>query len=328
MKPFVLDIPRCMLDSCLYNDIEYLDSRLYKADFGYVQIGAFNKYAYVVDEIPFAQQCDSLIRSITHETAQGKTLLLQLRNLNFSEITKSASETGYCHIRISLYEKEQPDYYPIATLDTLVIVKAMDVTGKLLKNASHAITTFIINNLSSKRLNEVPYSLADIRHIDFFEKRNLKLYNTDICTDGLYLDFTSFANQTPFTDRFTPEFDKNNNLKTIKIPNGQSKLKKVKSHDFYAIVVNGHPYIPGKKNYIPVYKVKDDFKFLNDGNIKTDMAAYAMGGIMGGIISGLIGGNVLFMPVANRQQEKIEMTIDHLNGQFIILPDVPESIQE
>lgn len=321
-KAFNLVMPENVVENSLYNNIEFLDSRLYKEDLGYVQTGMLNNYAYLVDQIPFAHQFDSLINSITNETAQHKTLLLQLRNLNFSEITKAMSETGYCHVRMSLYEKEYPDYYLIATLDTLLTVKAMDVTGKLIKSSSGIITTFISDNLVSKRTDEAPFLLADIHNIDFFEKNNMKLYSADTYIDGIYPDFASFANQTPIADELTPKFDSSNNLKEIKKLNEQNKLKKLNPKDFYAVVVDGQPYITSNKSYIPVYKVKDEFKFLNDGNIRIDMGAYVGAGIAAGIVGGLLG--VAIIPVPSNQPEKVEMTIDHLNGHFIILPDVAE----
>ena len=319
-KAFNLTIPENVVENSSYNKVEFLDSRLYKEDLGYVQTGMLNNYAYLVDEIPFALQFDSLLNRITDKSAQDKTLLLQLRNLNFSEITKAMSETGYCHIRISLYEKEYPDYYLVATLDTLLITKAMDVTGRLIKKSSEIITTFVSNNLTGKRTDNVPFLLADIHNIDFFEKNNMKLYSTDTYVNGIYPDFASFINQMPVTGELTSKFDKNNNLKELKRLNEQSKLKKLNPKDFYAVVLNGQPYITSNKSYIPVYKVKDEFRFLNDGNIKIDVGAYVGAGIAAGIVAGLLGG--IFIPISNNQPEKVEMTIDHLNGHFIILPDV------
>lgn len=110
-KPFELEVPEYKVENSLYNNIEFLDSRRYKDDLGYIQTGLMNSYAYLVDEVPFTDQFNKLISQVTDETSQGKTLLLQLRNLNFSEITKAASETGYCHIRISLFEKEGESAY-------------------------------------------------------------------------------------------------------------------------------------------------------------------------------------------------------------------------
>ncbi|MFV0417252.1 MAG: hypothetical protein ACK5KT_00780 [Dysgonomonas sp.] len=318
-KVFNLIVPENVIENSLYDNIEYLDSRLFKEDLGYVQTGMFNNYVYMVDEPSFAQQFDSLMSKVINETARQKTLLLQLRNLNFSEITKSMSETGYCHIRISLYEKEYPDYYLIATLDTLLTVKAMDVTGKLIKNSSNIITSFVLSNLTNKRTDEVPFLLADIHNIDFFEKNNMKLYSADAYVDGAYPDFKSFANQTPVADKLTPKFDKNNNLKEVKQLNEQNKLKKLNPKDIYAVVLDGQPYIASDKGYILIHKVKDEFKFLNDGNIRIDAGAYVGAGIAA-VAAGLLGG-IVFIPVNNRV-EQVEMTIDHLNGHFIILPDM------
>lgn len=322
-KAFNLVIPESVVENSLYNNIEYLDSRLYKEDFGFVQTGMFNNYAYLIDEVPFALQFDSLMSRITNETAQNKTLLLQLRNLNFSEITKSMSEAGYCHIRISLYEKEYPDFYLVATLDTLITVKAMDVTGELMKKSSEIITTFISNNLTGKRIDKVPFLLADIHNIDFFEKNNLKLYSTDTYVNGIYPDFISFANQTPIEGELTPKFDTYNNLKEVRKLNEQNKLKKLNPKDCYAVVVDGQPYITSNKSYIPLYKIRDEFKFVNDGNIRIDFGAYVGAGIAAGIIAGFFGG-VGVIPIPVSQPERVEMTIDHLNGKFIVLPSVAE----
>lgn len=321
-KAFELIIPESLVENSLYNKLEYLDCRIHKEDLGFVQTSIMNNQTKVIEETPLATQLNTIINNIVTETAKDKTMLFQLRNIYFSEITKSTSETGFCHIRISLFEKNGSEYSFISTLDTLVSVKAMDVTNKLLKSASQVITSFLSDNLRKNPTEEQPYLLTDIRNIDYYEKNNLKFYSTDTYTDGIYYNFRSLANQTPEISELYPKFDKNNNLKEIKITNEEAKQKKVKPKEIYAVIVNEQPYIATPKGYIPIYKEGEEFKFINDGNIKINMEAYIGASLAAGLVGALFGYMVFVSPTTT--QEKVVMQIDHLNGKFVLIPKETE----
>lgn len=212
-------------------------------------------------------------------------------------------------------------------MDTLVVVKAMDVTGKLIKNASNAITSFVADNLTKTPTDPQPFLLTDIRNIDYYEKDHLRLYFTDTYKNGIYKDFKSLANQTPDIEEFETKFNDKGELKEIKVRNNEKgKSEKIKAKEIYAIITDGSLYISTGKNYLPVFKENDDFKFVNDGNIKMNTGAYIGAGVAAGLMAGLFGAAVV--PVITSGPEKVVMTIDHLSGEFIVVQKENEGNKE
>ncbi len=314
-KSFELIMPDVIVSNNLYDKLEYLDNREFKENFGYVQTSMLNNQKWMVEDILLSQQLDDIMDKCIDRKSTGRTMLFQLRNLYFSEITKAASEVGHCHIRISLFEKGAGEYYHINTLDTLVEVKAMDVTGKLIKSASASITTFLLDNLSQNPIEEQPYLLTDVRNIDYYEKDNLKLYSTDIYNDGIYFNFDSFVAQRPDVKRFTPEFKKGE-LKVIKALCENGKSSKLSPKEVYAVVVDGYPYVSSKKSYIQLYKENNEFRFVNDGNVKVNLGASIGAGVAAGLSASLFGVGVFVIP--QNKAERVVMQIDHLNGSFVM----------
>lgn len=322
-KPFELTTPPdLVVNNSRYNKIEFLDSRSFTDYLGFVQTSIFNFMTPVVEIPSLEKQLANVFQEITNNTAQKGTLLFQLRRLYFSEITKSASETGYCHIRYNLYEKKDDRYYFINTLDTLVMVKAMDVTGKLLNRASNTIVSHIANSLTLQSDSNQSYSMVDVLNINYFEKGKLKLYGINPLKDGLYSNFQEFANQTPKEYKIEPYFEdsllisfKMSDIKT-------NKQVKVKTDNVYAIVINGQAYVSNYKCYIPIYKKDGEYLFVNKGTIRNSTFFHTTGIKNPNKKSNF--GQFLLDPtptVKLPDNSSMIMTIDHLSGEYIPTPE-------
>lgn len=323
-KAFELITPtNLMVDTSLYNKIEFIDSRSFNDYLGFVQTSIFNYQTPVVEETSLEKQLKNVFQQITTQNAQKRTLLFQLRRLYFSEITKSASETGYCHIRYNLYEKKDNRYYFISMLDTLVTVKAIDVTSKLLNKASNTIVSQIANSLTQEANPNQSYSMVDVLNINYFEKGDLKLYGIHQLKDGLYKDFKSFANQTPKEVAIEPYFEdsllvsfKATDIKT-------NKQIKFKTDEVYAIVINGQAYVSNYKCYVPIFKKDGEYQFINKGTIRNSTFFHTVG--IPNPNKKFNFGKYLTTPMyleKNRiTDEPIIMTVDHLSGEFIPTPE-------
>jgi len=284
---------------------------------GFVQTSMFNKYTPIVTGKPLSEQFHSLFQSLIDSAAQKKTLLLQLRNLRFREETKATSERGFCNIRISLYEEKDGAYHFINTIDTIINVKAMDVTGKLLKTTSELIISELKQNLTLIPEDyNMPFSVNDLANIDGLEKNNIPIYNTNTLTDGLYIDFKSFANQTPAYTQLQVKRE-NGDVKEVKINNPEKpdKWKKIKPKDYYAVVVEGNPYLAHPNGYFPIIFENDDYFVRTYAHVNSSINGAQVGLAIG---FGIIGG-MLFLP-AGGGMEPVTAKLDHLNGDFIIQP--------
>jgi hypothetical protein len=310
-EDFEITLPEKKVENSLYKTIQFIDSRYDTAHMGIVQLGAFNKKAKVVPKIPFAIQLAGVMNALTDATAKDGELLFQLRQFNFAELTGAMSEKGYCYLRAWLYSHKNGQYQVIASIDTVILIKAMDVTRALFRNGSKTITNFIADNLLREATGSQHYSLNDIMRIDSIEKRNIPLYTTPVLKEGLYETYRSFFDQIP--DRQITAELKEGKPASVKAINKDGKAEKVKAKDIYAIVYQGKPYIATDYGYYPLQKLNDDFYFTGKAEVNAKAGDVIAAGFFFGIIGGLI---------ASDAEATFEMKIDHINGGFIRLREI------
>lgn len=311
---FELDTPQIKIKNSLYNSIKLIDLRNDTASMGFVQTGLMNRRAIVVPNKPLARQLSGLITAITDSSARHNELLLQLRQFAFAEVTGSFSEKGYCYVKAQLYANNADKYQLVGAIDTILLVKAMDVTGGILKAGSAIMGTFIADNLLKQASGVETYTRHEILNIDSVEKSKLKLYTTTTYTDGVYATYKSFSNQAPDKQIVLEGYELYPDAVKAKDENG--KLKKVQLSKIYAIVYQGKPYMATQYQYCPLKKVGTDFIFT--GNVK--VAASAAEQVTAGLLLGMIGS----MMVSNAEAT-YEMKIDHKDGTFIRLREIQEA---
>jgi hypothetical protein len=300
----------------LYNSITLADARADTSSFGIVQTGVLNRNGWVVSEKPFSDELKRILSSLTDTTAAKGELLLQLRRLNFAEVTGAIGENGYCAFRAEMYAMKGNAFYKINSIDTLLHLRSsIDVTNKTLRSGSLELTAFIRSSLLLAPANDaVAYTANDIAHIDSVEKATLKLYTTSVYTDGLYLTYQSFKNQVPDVkilsipnDYIYPG--------NVMAPNEKGKLKEVKLKKTYAIVYKGVPYIATEYGFYLLTKQHLDFTFT--GIAKTPPTASSV------MISSALFGILGAMAASAGDEGTYEMKIDHKNGSAIKLREIP-----
>jgi hypothetical protein len=309
-EDFRILLPQQKVAASLYRNISCIDSRYDSSNMGIVQLGAFNKKARVVPETPINEQLIAVMKALTDSTAQDGELIFHLRQLSFAEITGSFSEKGYCYLRAALYAKTQDGYRRLRTIDTVVLIKSMDVTRAMFRNGSKVITDFIASGLPEQPSGTV-YTASNIGQMDSIEKRQLPLYNTAIFPDGIYYSYTSFLQQTPDKPVHTePGNEKFTSFKTLD-ENGKSV--KLKAKNVYAVTCNGKPYISIGNEFAPLRKTGDDFFFSGVGKTNPNTAEVVTAGIFFGVIGSLI---------ASHAEAIFEMKLDHINGGFIRIREI------
>lgn len=312
-EDFEITLPEQKVQNSLYNKLTFFDSRYDTSNMGIVQLGAFNKKAKVVPEIPFSVQLQNVMHSLTDATAKDGELFFLLRHFNFAEITGAMSERGYCHLKADMFSYTGEYYKKIASIDTVVLIKAMDVTRAMFRNGSKTITNFIASNLLREAEDSAGYSLRDVMNLDAFEKRKIPVYNTVAYTDGLYTNYKSFMNQVP--DKKISVEMKGQKISSVKAADESGDMKKVKGEDIYAIVHNGQPYIATDYGFYPLQKTSDDFFFTGKAKVTANTGEVLVAGFFFGVIGTLIASNA---------KATFEMKIDHSSGGFIRLREVNE----
>jgi len=318
IREFNLEPVDVKISNSLYNCIEFVDTRVDTTNLGIVQVGIMNNIAKVKPETPLKLQLQSFLSSIIDSTSNNNQLLFQLRHFVLAETTKMISEVGYCYIRAILYSGNREIYKSIAVIDTVVSVKAIDVTKPLLKAGSQLMCNFIINNLKKEAQDSIGYSFNDIVKLDSIEKRKIKIYNSDNYVDGLYYNYSSFKDQIP-DEKIIVKFKKDLSISNVKKIDENEKLINVKSDEAYAIVYEGKPYISTGYGFYPLYRNDNDFYFV--GTVKpltsnNEDKVFAAG-MMFGAIGAIVAGN------SKASGENYFIVIDHINGGFIHIRKMP-----
>lgn len=309
---FKFQFPEIRSANSFYKSILLLDIRTDTSNLGIVQKGGFNRKEKVVPEIPLSGQFNDLVNHLADSTSKSGELLLLLREFNFAEITGAMSEKGYFHFRAILYAKAVNDYLQLQTLDTVVLVRAMDVTKKMFREASKAVTEFIAGNLSKQPVRGMVLTQELLPKIDSIEKSKLPLYSQTTLTEGIYKSFQSFVNQQPDETGVSVSFYKDGKVKTISFTNGKDRRQEIESRFTYAFVYEGKAYVSGDFSCYPLEKRDNDFYFIGKGKDAKggDVAAASF---FFGIIGGLI---------ASSANSVFEMKIDHLSGGFVRIKEI------
>jgi len=275
------------------------------------QIDYPSKSELVIERTPIQAQLNTLIRDITDQTAQDRTLLLHIRDLYFG---KGEGKNVLCHIRMNLYEKDNDGYRFIAIMDQLL----SDTPGNILRDASNTVTDFIANNLTNEPKEGAPYSLDEVRNISTLEKADTPLYATTAYKEGIYTTFISFADQQPENGEIQVKV-KNNTLKEVKILNAETnKWEKVKPENVYAVVADGEAYISKNKKYYRIYKDMDDLKFVAEESAGHSVHPMGNFGVSTGNRGTGFGGGIGIV-IGPKRKDMVTYMIDHLNGDFIFV---------
>lgn len=310
---YTISLPEQKASDSRYNRLVFIDGRADTSNMGIVQVGAFNKKALVIAETPLEQQFQAVFNQLVDSSAKQGQCVFLLRQLSFAEVTKAMSERGYCYLRAALFATAGEGYQMINTIDTVILVKAFDVTRAMFRRGSSTIQEFIGQNLQRTAREEHLYSLTDIRALDSVEKRGIPVYNTTTYANGVYATYEAFKEQKPDLPAAVIETDREG-MFVVKVTNEKGKLQKVKSENLYALVKEGTPYIATAFGYYQLDKRDDNFYFTG----KTKVAA-SQGDIMAAsMFFGIIGG----LLASQADVAVFEMKIDHVGGGFIRLKEV------
>lgn len=310
---FELSMPETKIAGSLYNKLTVIDARPDTMDMGIVQTGALNRRAKVVSVAPVPVLLTKMFSLLIDSAARNNEMLIQLRQLSFAEITGAMSEKGYCYLRADAYAKEGQTYQKIRSVDTVVLVKAMDVTRPLFKRASKIINDFIAGGLIIQPVGGQTYSYQDVINIENIEKQGMKLYTSETYTDGVYLTYQSFMNQVP--DKLNPEveFDEAGNPVKVKVADATGKMEKLKPQNFYAIVIRGKPFVASHHGIYALKKVNNDFIFIGKADVTAKTGDIVAASLFFGVTGALIATNA---------EAVFEMKLDHINGGFMRLREV------
>jgi hypothetical protein len=314
-EDFQLSLPEQKVQGSLYDKLLVIDSRPDTSNMGIVQKGVLNRQAKVIPHVPIARQIENVFNAIIGSGSNNGELILQLKHFSFAEVTSVMSEKGYCYFRADLFAKNNDKYQVLSTIDTVILVKGMDVTKGLMKSGSRIVIGFITNNLLKKSDSREFLTFDNVYHIDDYEKRNIVLYQTNNYNEGIYFSYNTFKNQTPELAISEVEIQlKKNELVAVKKKINEGKLQKIKSKDIYAVIYKGQLFIATDAAYYRLYKMKNNFYFTGMLDVPANSADVLTASLFFGVIGGLLA--------TMDQEGMFFIKVDHKNGDFIRLKKI------
>lgn len=311
-REFELHYPHYKIKNSLYKTIKLIDNSPDQSYVGIVQVGVFNAKARVVPKEPLSIQVAELLDSLTTETANNGELLIQVREFKFAEVTSAMSESGFCYFRANLYVKKDTNYYPLKFIDTVVIVKSLDVTKALLRDAGKTVSGFIESALLRSPDTSVVYAMNNITTIDTYEKSTMPVFVNEHFKDGIYEDFRSFRDQFP-TWPVTARL-KNGKLSSVKAIQKNESIY-VERENIYAVVFQGQAFISTDFGYYLLTKQNNNLVFKGRARVTASSTRIIAASVAFGMLGGMIASNA---------SSWFEMRIDHLNGGFIRVRELGE----
>lgn len=310
-ETFLFKSPKTVVSNSLYDSIHLIDMRDDTANLGMVKTGAFNRRAKVVAEVALNIQIARLLKSLVDSSTKNGELQLLLKEMSFTEVT-TLSERGFYFLKADLYSKKEAGYTLLDKIDTVVMVKSLDVTKATLRNGSKNFTDFLSSNLTKEPMADTHFSYYELTRMDSIEKSKLLLYTADTLRDGVYDNYVSFKNQEPNRLLFQVK-EKNGALSAISILNKDNKYEKISSKNCFAVVYNGQPHVATEYGYYLLLRKENDYYFT--GKYKT--AASAGSVITAGFFFGILGAAI----AADAGGSEVgEMKLDHATGSFKVVP--------
>ncbi|MES1181712.1 MAG: hypothetical protein ABUL44_02860 [Flavobacterium sp.] len=309
-EDFEISYPARKIENSLYNKINFADIRYDTTNIGIVQLGVFNRKVKVVPKIPFQIQLQNVVNALTDSTSGSGELLFLMRHFNFAEVTSAMSEKGYCYLRAELYAKTNDQFQKINVIDTIIVIKSMDVTRGLFRNGSELISNFIGTNLLYKPEAGIAYTYNEVLRMDSIEKSKIPLYTRIEYTNGVYNNYNSFAYQTPDYMDMTVKL-KDDMISSVKIQGKDGEMQKIDSKDIYAVVYEGKIFIATEYGYYPAEKKGENFYFTGKAKAQANNGDVIAASMFFGIIGGLIA--------SEGSSATFRMKIDHKDGGLIRL---------
>jgi len=303
--------PEETVSNSFYNSINLIDGRDDTSNLGIVQKGAFNRKAKVVADVALNIQIAELLKNLVDTTAKQGELQLLLKEMCFTEVT-TLSERGFYFLKADLYAKKEAGYTLLDRIDTVVMVKSLDVTKATLRNGSKNFTEFISSNLNKEPVTDTYFSYYELTRMDSVEKSKLPLYTAYTLREGVYENYVNFKNQEPNRLLFTVK-EKKGVVSEIAILNKKNKYEKIPLKNSYAVVYKGQPYIATEYGYYLLLKKANDYYFT--GKYKTAASAGSL--ITAGFFFGIIGAAIASEAGSS---EVGEMKLDYATGSFKVVP--------
>ncbi|MGE8553074.1 MAG: hypothetical protein ACN6OB_03930 [Chryseobacterium jejuense] len=321
-----LNLPEPVQTISNYNKIKLQDIRIDPEDYGIVMKGVSDRKAKVKFSPSFEEQLSSMFdKGIEKSSARDQELLVQLRNLNYKEVTIDMVQYGYFNFRALIFGGKENQYQLLKKVDTTMVLFKMDVTKKLEEQSLDYLRKTVFETVSAAPVDNRMYTQEDINNYDKIAKSQLPLYTQSKLKDGVYMNYKSFSEQVP--DKSIDEIQVNlGMIAKVNYIDDKGKKRNAKT-DSYAVVNQGKAYILYEGELYPMRKTPEDFYFISKIYDRPTGERQLLFGITGGMIGGPIGG-VIGVLITKGKSKTYECQLDYFNGKYTIVREIKPQKQK
>jgi ribosomal protein S6 len=300
-----------------YHSFIVWDSRKDTSLLGIIQKGLLNEKVALVTENSLSQDLERFISLITNPYPNAKdTMLINIREMYFTELTGASSEKGFCRLRAEFFMKKDTLFELIDDMDLVLEIKSMlDVTKRNINNGMKVFTEKLAQNLSANKTGE-QFTSLQIQNFEQIQKNKLAAYTIDKLKDGVYFTFKSFAEQNPSASNFKIVYGKKaNQIDQVMGINASGKELVLNKEQIYCIVDQGKALISTNFGF---YELKyEDGDFCFEG--KNKVTANGQDVILAGVLFGVLGGIL-----ASNDTEIWLQKIDYMGGAIVPMRKIKE----
>ncbi|AZA52704.1 hypothetical protein [Chryseobacterium sp. G0201] len=219
--------------------------------------------------------------------------------------------------------KEADNYRFLYKKDTVYSFKSKNISDVVVKNIPVIIAMFMKKTYTMKPV-ENSVNLDALTDYDSYVKNNSEAYKNEQLKDGIYLNHTSFFNQTPEQGNYILEKNSRGEVvRAIKDENG--KKDKISANEMFIYVENGKAYKKTYSGFLDLNKNEKGFYLISNRGfilpVRNSAVFLSVGGSSGGMYGGIAVGLVSVFERGFRQNkmkkdEKTEIYIDPLTGEY------------
>lgn len=305
-----------------YNKIKLQDIRIDPEDYGMVMKGVSDRKAKVKFSPGFEDQLTRMFdKGIEKSSAGDQELLVQLRSLNYKEVTIDMVQYGYFNFRALIFGGKENQYQLLKKIDTTMVLFKMDVTKKLEEQSLAYLHKTVFEAVSAAPIDHKIYTQEDINNYNKIAKSQLPLYTQPKLKDGVYMNYKSFSIQVPDKPINDIQVDLGMITKATYIDD-KGKKRNVKT-DSYAVVNQGKAYIMYEGELYPMRKGSEDFYFISKIYDRPTGERQLISGTTGAMIGGPIG-----VLIAKGKGKTYECQLDYFNGKYEIVREIKPQKQK
>ncbi len=301
--------------------IRAIDNRTENQKLGFVRTGMFNKS----EEIKFKGDLADSLKLYFSNLGINKDIVIMLNEFNMWEFV-DRGEFGRFKLSLRFFEKsEDNSYTEFFTVDSLYSVSGIDVTKKMLRNASIQLCQIANDIRASEKTTSstMAYSVEELYKLDSLEKIKIPIFQSLTPKEGIYENYIDFSNNTPsIQGKILIDTSSRSKVKAYLV-NQTKKKTKIQHRNIYAISDGKTFYKSVSMGFFQMIHEDNDFFYIRPSTVGNSYGFIPIlgGGLVGGMVAGAAAGLIIGLNSGNNQQILL-YKINHRRGNSIPLSKI------